>query len=318
MGSRSRRIEQVAAARTSGPPRPRLVELGDPSVSSLPTIACWPAGCPPGLDDLGRESTSSSPQDASIRSSVSRSLIARGGDRAGGGTLQFSAAPHRLTRCGGSTSAPARVLSARAVLISSSLLSPWVRIGAALPGVSLCHNVSEPRKRLALRGIGVAVNREQSTSSRSERRSLCATPKRCPAPRSRARAPSDDIALNPSCEQNVDFFRRKVQQDALARPAFEAGAISRSAGSRETARLRVPVRWARPLGTSISVCCFRGNGEDSSDCALVLAKPTSAADEAIHRSRRLEISLTTSIARSDPRSRDTEIRLDRRQLVPRS
>ena len=160
----------------------------------------------------------------------------------------------------------------------------------------------------SVRGIGVAESASTSTSSRSERRSsFCATPKRCSSssttrPRFFGITSRERIAVRP--DQDVDLPLLELLEDPLlirARPE----ARDHLDADREVAVAlaeRVPVLLGedRRRAEDERLPAVQRDGEGGPHGDLGLAEADVAADEPIHRPRRLEILLD---------------RLDRLQLV---
>ncbi len=228
--------------------------------------------------------------------------------------LQLLRPPPRSSRrgCGGRT--PGRRVRPRArapCAMSSSSYSPTkVRIGRRPSGgVSITEMSRSPESDMcSVRGIGVALIASTSTSSRSWRSSsFCATPKRCSS--STITSPSSfgiDVAREDAvrADQHLDLSFGKVEQRLLRllrRP--EARDHLDADGEVAVAVLeRVPVllREHRRRHEHQHLLAADGDGERGAQRDLGLAEADVAADEPVHRMRRLEILLD---------------RLDRRALV---
>ena len=205
--------------------------------------------------------------------------------------------------CAGRRTGPRARARARArAWTSSSSYSPTcVRIGRRPSGgVSMTLMSRSPASDMcSVRGIGVADSESTSTSRRSWRSSsFCATPKRCSS--STITSPrffGDDVAREHAvrADEDVDLPRGEVREHPLHVGGLaEAGDhldVDRQVAVALAERVPVLLGEDRRRREHERLAAVRDRDERGAHGDLGLAEADVAADEPVHRPRRLEILL---------------------------
>ena len=286
-----------------------LVELGEAEqVGALDDERVRLRDVDPGLDDRRRDEDVGVPREEGVHALLELALghLAVGDEEAEARAQLLQLRGRLLDRLHAVVEveglAVARVLRSRAVLTSSSSYSPtFVRIGRRPSGgVSMMEMSRRPESDMcSVRGIGVAERASTCTSSRSARRSsFWATPKRCSSSSTtrpevlRDHVPRED-AVRP--DQHLDLALAELVEDPLL-VGLRPEARDHLHAHREVAVAlaeRVPVLLGedRRRAQDEGLLPVQRRRERGPHGDLRLAEADVAADEPVHRPRRLEVLL---------------------------